>query len=172
MNALQKIFIGAAVLATAAVPAGLKTAEAAGTVFTTTIDNTGKNFSASAFLGSLTAGTMYDLMLGWTKATSTDVFSSFGAYVVDSMSNTVASVLLGGSFAKSVVPYTAATSFTAQAGQTYTLLYGTSQDKVKDFTVTVAASPLPSPGPIAGAGLPIVLGLMGFAAWRRRNAAA
>lgn len=32
--------------------------------------------------------------------------------------------------------------------------------------------PAPVPGPIAGAGLPIVLGMMGFAAWRRRRAAA
>ncbi|TBW32427.1 hypothetical protein EYW49_22075 [Siculibacillus lacustris] len=28
------------------------------------------------------------------------------------------------------------------------------------------------PGPIAGAGLPVVLGLAGFAAWRRRRSAA
>ncbi len=34
------------------------------------------------------------------------------------------------------------------------------------------SSVAPVPGPIAGAGLPVVLGLMGYGAWRRRKAAA
>lgn len=40
-------------------------------------------------------------------------------------------------------------------------------------TLTGPAQPLPTPvpGPIAGAGLPVAAGLLGFAAWRRRRTA-
>lgn len=37
---------------------------------------------------------------------------------------------------------------------------------------SIAPTPMAAPGPIAGAGLPVVLGMMGFAAWRRRKAVA
>ncbi len=45
--------------------------------------------------------------------------------------------------------------------------------EVDSMTVQLGSFPtLSTPGPIAGAGLPVLLGLAGFGAWRRRRAAA
>ncbi len=53
------------------------------------------------------------------------------------------------------------------AGLQYTVNISGAWATVDNVSVKVSAVP----GPIAGAGLPIVLGMMGFAAWRRRQAA-
>ncbi len=49
---------------------------------------------------------------------------------------------------------------------------GTTTSGLATATVNVdTATIAPVPGPIAGAGIPAVLGMLGFAAWRRRKAA-
>lgn len=70
--------------------------------------------------------------------------------------------------------------FVATSGLYRVILYGSAfynigtigpSSNLATATVKVDTATITTPGPIAGAGVPAVLGLMGFAAWRRRKAA-
>lgn len=98
---------------------------------------------------------------GSSSVALSDVFQSTGAFVADwsAQLNVRATAAVGG------------TTFTL-LGETLTkagsgVQIGFNYESAGPTPTTFAAVP----GPLAGAGLPVVLGMMGFAAWRRRKAA-
>lgn len=118
---------------------------------------------------SLTAGQVYNFALSWAGVSNT--FGLFGARLVDSSNVVVENITA--LFPASTGSGSTSTSFVAQAsytGLTFQLA-GYSSTATGVSSTLSAVSPLPAPGPIAGAGLPLLLGLAGLGVWRRRKAA-
>lgn len=108
----------------------------------------------------------FDVIAGATidiSALLTGAVAVFKYTLADSVGSTVwsaTSALIDG------VLESASSSYTFLTGGHYTL---TSYVTYGEATVTATINTVP--GPVVAAGLPAVLGLMGFAAWRRRQSA-
>lgn len=137
------------------------------TVFSSFTGNTTRNFEGSATLGSLVSGSWYSLLVSWTRATDLPGFSSFGAVITGTNgSNTVtsASLLTSGDYGNG--SYSLTSTFKALAGYSYSIEFGSANERVRNFNVQVATA---VPGPIAGAGLPFLMALGAAALYRRRK---
>lgn len=117
----------------------------------------------------LSAG-QYTLSLLWTslsRSVNTNSAIEFGAYLLDSGQTVIASATsttrstAGGSVLSDVFSI-------ATAGQ-YTLQFAASHNAVPYMVNGAEASIAAVPGPIAAAGLPGVLGLIGFGLYRRNR---
>jgi hypothetical protein len=129
--------------------------------------------SAVSALFTLVSGQSYDFSAwltnegeaysGFTVGTATLVYVSTKTAVA-----VVSTLLNTGNFGTS-----ASTLFTASNTGSYKIKFLLDNSEATDRVSGFGAIALhKAPGPVAGAGLPVLLGLMGFAAWRRRQSMA
>lgn len=114
---------------------------------------------------NVVAGQLYSLTVNLGKTP----LASYG--INNFLSLTYAGIpLAGAAFQAADLPTTYTTTFTGVVGGSFRVSGFTDSDgglfTVDDVTVTAV------PGPLAGAGLPVVAGMIAYGAWRRRKAIA